>query len=399
MPDPAGLTLTLLLTLGATAASQDAAPQAPPAARDPERFRRKPASGRYLDPESRFSLQGYVTGTFADFQEDFPGEDLPPPGQLLVPRTDRSSFQYDWALFLGSRLSDEVSFVVETHFVTRGDGNFRPDIVTTEARVTWMPFEARNALRLSLGQYWAPFGSVNDDWFSAVNLFGTFPLASRAFPLHYNERGVMAEGEFDLGGSRGLNYVLSFGNGVSGMSIEEQHGNDLDGNKSLVGRLGFFPAGPSFEIGLSGMTGDFRDAPNPTLPATDPLAFPAAFRAVGADARYSRPSLELRGYGIWSTEELDGAADLGRWGFMAEGAFRVARRVRVLREVWLKGRFDRSQLDTLRGPKTTDNVWSLGLNVRPAPRATLKVEGFFHDERHRPARRDNGLVVQMSASF
>lgn len=215
-------------------------------------FTRRPASGRYVDPESRFSLQGYVTGTFADFQEDFLENDFPAPGQLLVPRTDTNSFHYDWAMFLASRLSEDLRFVVETHFVPKADGSFQPDIVTTEALVTWLPFQNKSAFRISLGQYWAPFAGVNDDWLSAVNVFATVPFAARVFPLHFNERGVAADGEFDLGGGRGLNYVVSLGNGVSGMSIDEQHAFDQNGNKTLMGRLGFFPAGPSFEVGSPG---------------------------------------------------------------------------------------------------------------------------------------------------
>lgn len=383
------------------AAAQEPAPTPSPTPSDKDagRFKRRPASGRYLDREARFSLQGYVTGSFSDFQEDFPRNGYPPPGQLLVSRTDKSSFQYDWALFLGSRLSQNILFVIETHFVTQDNGSPLPAIVTTEAQVTWMPFENRNAFRLSMGQYWAPFGATQDDWLSAVNLFGTMPYASMAVPIHYNERGIMAEGEFDLGGNRGFNYALSVGNGLSGMSMMDQHGQDVDDDKTLMGRLGFWPVGPRFEIGLSGMSGQFREQGQADAPVTDAHRYGASFQAIGVDARYSRPSLELRAYAIRSTEDLDGAADLDRWGVLAEGALRVARNVPVLREVWLKGRWDRGQGNTLEGPDVEDEVFTAGLNVRPAPRANLKLEGFFHKEHDGRNLRDNGIIAQLSASF
>jgi len=252
---------------------------------------------------------------------------------------------------------------------------------------------------LSLGQYWAPFAGVNDDWFSAVNQFATVPFAARPFPIHFNERGVAAEGEFDLGGGRGLNYVVSLGNGVSGMSLDDQHAFDLNDNETVMGRVGFFPAGPSLEIGLSGMSGDFRDGPRPDVAETDPRRYPESFTAVAGDARFSRPSVEVRTYAIRSTEDLDGAPDVDRWGVMAEGSVRVARALPVLREAWIKARWDLSRLESLAGPAEKDDAFSVGLNLKPARRGVLKIEGFFHAEKDGRQLRDNGLVVQMSASF
>lgn len=396
-----GIVLLALVSSGAPLEAQEPAAGADPTttARDADRFKRRHASGQYLDPESRFSLQGYVTGTYADFQDDFLRNGFGAPGQVLVPRTDKSSFQYDWAMFLGSRLSEDVRFVVETHFVTKDDGDFRPDIVVTEAHVTWMPLRDKHALRLSLGQYWAPFASVNEDWFSAVNVFTTVPFAARAFPLHYNERGVALEGEFDLGGNRGLNYVASLGNGVTGMTLDDQRGVDANDDKTLMGRIGFLPGGPSFEVGLSAMKGDFRDAVDQRFPQADPRRYPASFSALAADARYRRPSLELRAYGIRSTEDLAGASDLDRWGVMAEGAVRLARGVEALREIWLKARWDLSRVETLAVFPEKDQVLSVGLNFKPARRTVLKIEGFFHDEKDGRKLKDNGFIAQFSASF
>jgi hypothetical protein len=385
------LLLALLPSSHATAQGQPG--------RDAERFRRRPASARYVDTESRFSLQGYVTGTFADFEDDFPRLEFPPPGQLLVPRTGVSSFQYDWALFLGSRLSEHVSFVVETHFVTKGDGDFRPDIVTTEAQVVWSPIRDGHSLRVALGQYWAPFAGINDDWFSAVNRFGIVPLASRAFPAHYNERGVRLEGEFDLGGDRGLNYALSLGNGVSGMSIEDQHGVDSNEDKALMGRVGLFPVGPELEVGLSAMTGRFRDVGDVARPTADPRRYRARFDAYGVDAQFTRPRVEARSYGVLSWERLDGPGDLRRWGVMAETAVRPAPASSPLRRLWVKARWDRSRLDRLGEPADDDTAWNAGVEYRIHARSRVSLSGFFHDERSGRQLHDDGLIVQLTASF
>jgi hypothetical protein len=388
----------IVLLLAGHAGSQEA-PAAEPPARDGGRFRHRPASANYVDEESRFSLQGYATGVFSDFGPDFPQLGFPPPGQLLVSRTADSSFQYDWALFLGSRLSDRLSFVVETHFVTAPDGDFRPVIVTTEALVVWSPLSDRHALRIALGEYWAPFAGVNDDWLSAVNRFAILPLASRAFPAHYNERGVRLEGEFDLGGNRGLNYALSAGNGVSGMGIDDQSGFDANGDKAVMGRVGFFPTGTDLEIGLSAFTGRFREALDASLPASEPRRYPARFEAYGVDARYRRPRVELRGYGILSYERLEGADVLRRWGTLVEAVVQPLASRPLLRRFWLKARWDRSLLDRLDGLSDDDQVWNAGLEYRIESRARLSVSGFFHEEREGPRLRDNGVVVQLTASF
>ncbi len=172
-----------------------------------------------------------------------------------------------------------------------------------------------------MGEYWAPFAIVNDDWFSAVNRFAIVPLASRTFPVHYNE----VEGEFDLGGRRGLNYALSLGNGVRGMGIDDQRGFDLDEDKAVVGRLGVFPAGPDFEVGLSTATMRFRGALDADRAVTDPRRYPARFTAYAVDARLTRSRLKTHGYGVLSWERLEGERDLRRWGAVAEAAARPFR--------------------------------------------------------------------------
>jgi hypothetical protein len=383
--------VALLAAVPATAQIEPELPAVPEAAdRDASRFRRRHASDRYADHESRFSLQGYVTGTFADFGADHPDPGFPEPGQLLVPRTPNSSFQYDWALFLGSRLSERFEFVVETHFVTAGDGSFDPDITTTEAHVTWLATADGHALRLSMGQFWAPFAGVNDDWFSAVNLFATVPFAARAFPLHYNERGVKAEGEFDLGGDRGFNYAVSLGNGVSGFSLADQRGVDENGDKTVQARVGVFPLGPRLEVGFSGATGRLREGEDG-----------ARFGALAADFRYGAPRFEARGYATWSSEDPDSSAlpDLARKGAMVEAAVRLGRLVPGLREVWAKGRYDRSQLERREGPELDDETFAVGFDVRPERRVRLKLEAFFHRERDGRRLSDDGVAAQLTASF
>lgn len=53
-------TFALLLAVAPSVMAQGPSPSPSPPERDATRFRRRPASGRYVDPESRFSLQGDV---------------------------------------------------------------------------------------------------------------------------------------------------------------------------------------------------------------------------------------------------------------------------------------------------------------------------------------------------
>ena len=90
-----------------------------------EPFRWESVAGAYLDPTSTFALHGYVNGLFASSSPDWtePDPTRPgPPGQLLVPFTDVSSFQFDSGLVLSSQISPRTAILVEVHAVTDPSG-------------------------------------------------------------------------------------------------------------------------------------------------------------------------------------------------------------------------------------------------------------------------------------
>jgi hypothetical protein len=360
-------------------------------------FHRDPPSLRYTVLDSKIFLHGFVTSVFSDFGADFPRDEVP-PGQLLVSPTDKSSFQYDWALFVGTNVSDSVRVLVETHFVSSPGGSFKPDIVTTEANVTFSPFES-DALRLSMGQYWAPFGLVTDDWYSAENLFALVPEAAKAFPSHYTERGLKVEGQKAFDQGWGLNYAFSVGNGVGGVAISDQHSFDQDDNKAVIGRLGLFPGTSNLEIGFSVLSGTFRGEGDPGAAIDDPGRYAADFDAYGLDAVYKTARFELRGYWISSTEDLLGAQEIDREGLMLEGSWVAYEGFGLVTSLEPKIRFDWVERDRLFGTPLEDEVIAVGLDIWLRGLAVLRVDYFLHDEGDQRDLDRNGIAIRLTGVF
>lgn len=397
------LTMTLLLNSFTLGSAEEVVPsdqedEAVPAPSSAEEFERRPASRRYIALGSSAYIHGYVTGVFSDFGKDFPNPDNPGPGQLLVPATSNSSFAYDWALFVGTQVSEQVRVVTETHFVSAPSGDFKPVIAATEANITWMPFGS-DPLRVSMGLFWTPFGIVMDDWFSTENLFALIPEATKALPQHYNERGIKLEGQFAYENDWGLNYAISLGNGVSGMSIEDQKSFDFDNNKAVVGRLGLFPGVPGLELGLSVMDGTLRDKEDLDRPLNEAQRFPANFSAWGFDATYRNLDWELRGYWISSKEELVGVTDLEREGWMVEASVVAWEGEGVVTSIEPKIRLDHSRQDVLLGSDRETEVLALGADFWLIGGAVLRVDYFFHDETGFENLDRNGIAVRLSAIF
>lgn len=296
-----------------------------------EKYRWLTPAGNYLDPNSFFSLHGYVNGVFAGESKDWLKPDptkLGAPGQLLVPNTEYSAFQYDAALIIGSELTERTRVLVETHYVSdpSGGGAAGPgglSIAITEATGSFDLIP--KYLTISGGLFWSPFGIVNRDWLGAQTNFGLLPRAMGAYPMHFNERGVRVNGYFELGENAGINFVASVGNGVSNFNISGQGSYDNNNNKTVTGRIGIFPGmGKDMDIGFSFTNGDLRDLANESLGVDNPERYAAGLSAFGTDVTLKRGDLEFRGYYISSTESFieDGSAndpeDLERVGYMAE---------------------------------------------------------------------------------
>lgn len=254
-------------------------------------FRWQTAAGDYLDPSSFFSLHGYVNGIYGSKSEGWTDPDptqLGAPGQLLVPNTPNSSFQYDFAIIISSELSERTRIVFESHYVSNpsGNGTAGPGGITiaiTEAAASYDLIP--QYLTFTAGLFWSPFGIINEDWLGAQNNFSLVPRASGAYPVHYNERGIRINGYHHFSDNAGINYVMSIGNGVSNFNISGQQSFDNSNGKTVVGRVGIFPGlGKDLEIGISAMSGKMREVEDLSLPIGNSARYRNSADVFGIDA-------------------------------------------------------------------------------------------------------------------
>lgn len=317
-------------------------------------------AGEYLDPTSYFSLHGYVNGVYGGKSDDWTAADptkLGAPGQLLVPNTNNSSFQYDFALVISSELTERTRIAIESHYVSNpsGNGTAGPGGITiaiTEATASYDIIPKK--LVFSGGLFWSPFGIINYDWLGAQNTFSLVPRASGAYPVHYNERGIRLNGAFKLGASSALNYVVSLGNGVNNYNISGQSSFDRNDGKTFNARIGVFPGlGKDLNIGVSFMNGKMREAEDLSLPITDLSRYQNDVNVVGLDATYVKEALKLRGYWISGKEDLisdtsgNAPGEINRVGSMIEATYEISIGSESLKSIEPKVRFDQITVDNL----------------------------------------------------
>lgn len=385
------------------------------------------AGGRYTDPTSLFSLHGYVDGVFASASPDWKASDptqLAAPGQLLVPNTAQSSFQFDAALIFNSEPTDIHRIMLEAHLVSdpSGTGAAGPGGVTmaiTEATVAWDILG--HYLTVASGVFWAPFGIVSEDWLGAQSRFTLVPRAAGAFPAHYNERGVRLNGSVAFSEGFGVNYVASIGNGVQSFGIDGQSPFDANSSRSLIARLGLFPGlGSALEIGYSVHRGRLRDALDLERSPDDSQRYESSVFAHGLDAHLRLGAAEFRGYYIRSTETLGGDADRAPPALLREGAMFEAMYDFEFGNDWVAGlspkaRIDGIRLDTLEAEgdgtlQGTTLVYSVGFNFYPGGQALafnaypqrniyLSFEYHIQQERTGPELDNDRFVARFTGRF
>ena len=338
-----------------------------------EALQRKTPSGQYVDPASFFRFHGYISLSYTEAEEALGTEPGSTP-QILVsgpsPRTGKNEggFKNDAALFVGGEPFEGVGGVIEIHFV--GDA---ADPVITEAKMTWDLVGSEGGdftFRLVGGRYWWPFGIHNGEWFSAVNRFSLLsPAAAEVLSAHYNEVGVMGEGELRLHSNLGLNYVVSVGNGVPGFGLM---GNvrgtqfDTNGNRALTGRVGLvLLSALDAELGFSASGGKLRSAEDGNFGENDPQRYEADFTAFGPDLTLGWKGLGLRSYLYTSSEDLSGASvdDLARDGVTLEPSYTFKRDATRFKEITLVGRYGLADEETLSGDTFKRTQLGIGLNV------------------------------------
>lgn len=322
-----------------------------------EAVRRTTASGAYSDVASFFRMHGYVTLGFGHLGRELGTEPYTSP-QILVaglsPRTGRNAFGFknDAALFIEAEPFDGIGTIIEFHFV----GNALNPVLT-EAKVTWDIVEPNGSpigLRLVAGRYWWPFGAHDKEWFSAINRYGLIsPAAAETVPAHFNEVGILAEGEVLLADSSGFNWVVSVGNGAPSFEVVDNVNNtpfDYNEDRTLTTRLGYVHAREiEVRAGFSFSTGRLRSGFSGDYDPSDARSWPATFTAFGPDLTLGWDRLRLRSYLYLSTEKLDGAAvsELGRLGFTVEPAYTYPMDFRYLEAVTLHGRVSYASEETL----------------------------------------------------
>ena len=374
--------------------------------------RRKTPSGEYIDPASFFRFHGYVSQSYTVADDDLGPASGGTPQILVNPEPNKltlkneGGFRNDAALFVGGEPFEGVGAVIEIHFVGAATNP-----VLTEAKMTWDLVgdgsESDWRLRLVGGRFWWPFGAHNGEWFSAINRFGLLsPAATEVVPAHYNEVGVMAEGEGLLGDDLGLNYVAAVGNGVPGFGLMGNvRGTEADTNddRTVTGRLGLvYQSGLDLEVGVSFSSGALRSVEDPSLATDAAERYAADFSAFGPDIRVSVRDFSLRGYFYTSSEDLTGAgiSQLDRSGMTLEPSYTLRRDASRFGEISLVARYSMSDEDTMAGGTLKRTQTGIGVSAAATSQLDLEVGYVSQDEDDdMPKLDNNAFTISLTSHF
>lgn len=372
-----------------------------------ESLKRQTPSGKYIDASSFFRFHGYISLSQADIGRQLGTEPDGTPQILIAGVSSRSGenesgFKNDAALFIGGEPFDGVGSVIEIHFV--GDAS---DPVITEAKVIWDIVETEGGgftLRSVAGRFWWPFGIHNEEWFSAVNRFSLLsPAASEVVPAHYNEVGILFEGEAVFSPKIGFNYVASVGNGVPGFGLMQNvraTAYDDNGNRTITGRAGLIFEGKyRTEIGFSMASGDLRATDDLALAASDPLRYTAAFSAYGPDLTISGNGFDLRSYYYQSKEKFSAAGVSGfdRSGMTIEPAYQFDYNRKGLHSLSFQARYSFAEEDrfssTMQIEQIKRNQYGIGLTYSPTNAYHIKLSYVKQEEGGALANYDNDVLA------
>ena len=370
---------------------------------EPQDFRRKTPSSQYVDPSSFFRLHGYVTLMLSEAGHELGAGSATPPILVggLSPRTGEnvSGFSNDAAIFVGGEPFDGVGTVIELHLIGSA-----LDPVLTEAKITWDFVDGESSgygMRLVGGRYWWPFGVHNEEWFSALNRFGlASPAAAEVVPAHYNELGLMIEGEGALTPGSGVNYSFSVGNGVSSFELEDNVGStefDQNGGRTLTGSAEYvLRRKQTVSFGFSGSLGELRAGLDEDIPTIDPRRFAADFSAWGIHATVDGDEgVRLRAYYYASRENfIDARLDrLERSGVTLEPEYRFRFERTSLRYVSVFARYSEADEEAVSSAVFRRIQYGAGLEAAVKRNLRMRFAYLKQDERNGARVLDNDLLT------
>ena len=246
-----------------------------------ERQAAQGAKGTYSGAKSdaRWHLAGYADAGFVG--GDMPGADSFVSGQF----NPGFHFQY----------KDFLIFESELEFRTASDGE-----TTTELEYSQFDFIVNDYLTFVAGKYLSPVGQFQErlhpSWINKIQ--GAPAGFGHDGVQPSSDTGIQVKGSIPTG-KRRLTYALALGNGPrttaeGGVALEGMASDD-NSNKSLGGRIGFFPL-PSLEVGasyLNARVNGYRDMSSlATIIVSGPES--ARYELWGADGAYTKGPVAVR---------------------------------------------------------------------------------------------------------
>lgn len=281
-------------------------------------------------------------------------------------------------LVMSGQPHERLSFFAEIEFEQAAAvGEERGGEVLVEQAYANLSFAPLANLRA--GILLVPFGNVNVDHFAPRRDVVGKPLVSWVVaPSDWTDNGVGFHGSQLVGSSLLLSYeayaIAGLDSEISAYGLREArqgYGVDNNGNKALVGRLVIDRSG-SFELGLSGYTGDYDDAGSQRLEGLGvhglanlgPLHLTGEYNSMKA---HGQPDQRFHGY--YGRATIDFGRNLLRRTFLGKG-FSDPRFTLVYQHDWVSAEgLLEGTLVTTREQRDT-----VGLNFRPSSQWVLKLD-------------------------
>ncbi len=330
------------------------------------------AGGRlhYGGDELRVVPHGFIDLDYQDAQAD-------------GSRAGVSTFDSHHAnLFLTTQLRPNLRAHLELEFEHSGTA-----VETDQAFVAWRPHEA---LELTAGRFYTPFGIERFVWYSPTNALVSRPEVMRQIvPGNFYGNGLKLSGIVRHAGHPRLTYELALTDGLGERALvarrDSRQDRDNNSNRALSGRaaLVFWPG---LELGASWHGQRYASAADLGL------------RFVGFDLAARHRGLELRSEFVRARVERAAAAALRQDGFYAELGYTFVWDREFLPSLGLLARREGLDLDTAVSGANDANRTAFGLNAALYEHLRAKLE-FQRNGEKGPRRRDDAFLGQIVVDF